>query len=246
MTVSDTPPVPVSDGGRNADANVNVDPEAALDALIAAGAVDEAEDGTLSTTPEFEDARRVYHDSYVDADDAVLRGTVADLFGLDPDEAAARVDDGSVTREEVVAYLSARSFLDDPPEPTTLAVMAHLLVEIGPGSPVPPSLRELSDDEYREFLDDEPDAFVTVWKQFCDPCEATKAVLDDVLAALPDGVAAAGVDGEAVPEFCREFGVDAAPAFCLFRDGELAEAYTGRGRPERLAERFTAVYGDGE
>ena len=243
MSVSDAPPI--SDGGERANAE-HVDPEAALDALVAAGAVDEAEDGTLSTTSEFEDARRIYHDTYADADDATLTETVADVFGLDPDEAAAHVEDGHVTREEVVAYLSVRSFLDDTPDPTTLAVMVHLLVEIGPGSPVPPSLRELSDDDYRAFLDDEPDAFVTVWKQFCDPCEATKAVLDDILDALPAGVAAAGVDGEAVPEFRREFGVDAAPAFCLFRGGELAEAYAGRGRPERLGERFEAVYGDGD
>lgn len=236
MTVSDAPPA--------ADADASVDPEAALDALIDGGAVDEADDGTLSTTRAFEDARRIYHDTYADASDEVFRQTVADLFGLDPDAAADHVESGGVTREEVVAYLSVRSFFDDPPDPETAAVMAHLLVEIGPGSPVPASLRELTDDEWSAFLDDRPDAVVTVWKRFCDPCEATKADLDDILSALPDGVAVAGVDGEEVPAFRREFGVDAAPAFCLFRDGELVETHTGRGRPEELAERFAAVYGE--
>jgi thiol-disulfide isomerase/thioredoxin len=223
--------------------------EAALDRLVDAGAVDEAEDGTLTTTAAFEDVRRVYHDTYAHMDDEGIYETVSDLFGLTRAEAAEAVEDGGVTVEEVVAYLSARSFLDDRgavPDEATVAVMARLLVEIGPGTPVPDAVPELDDDSYGAFLTDHPDAVITVWKHHCDPCEAMKADLDAVLAAVPDGVAVAGVDGESVPAFRTEFEVDVAPAVLAVRDGELQARLTGRQSPAAIESRFDDVYGDGK
>jgi len=230
-------------------------PEDALDALVDTGIVDERDDGTLVTTDDFEATRRVYRDSYADVDDEVFRRTVADAFGVSESTAAERIDAGDVAREELIAYLSLRSALDsaEPRSPDSrpqsadavgderLATMAALLAEISPGSPVPEALTEL-DDDWSAFLDDNPDAVVTVWRHDCAPCEALKANLDAVLSALPDGVAVAGVDGEAVPEFRQEFDVDAAPAICAFRAGDLADVTTGRQSPETYTDRFAAVY----
>jgi thiol-disulfide isomerase/thioredoxin len=221
--------------------------EAALDRLVEAGAVDEAEDGRLTTTTAFEEVRRVYHDTYAHMDDEGIYDTVSDLFGLSHAEAAEAVEEGGVTVEEVVAYLSARSFLDDRgavPEEATLAMMARLLVEIGPGTPVPDAMPELDDESYGSFLDDHPNAVITVWKRHCDPCEAMKEDLDDLLSAVPDGVAVAGVDGESVSAFRAEFEVEVAPAVLAVRDGELRGSLTGRQSPAALEELFEDVYGD--
>lgn len=221
--------------------------EAALDALVEAGAVNEADDGTLTTTTAFMDVRRIYHDTYAHMADERVHDTVADLFGLSHEEAAEALESGEVTVDEVVAYLSARSFFQDRPEspgPETLAMMARLLVKIGPGSPVPEGVTELGDDEYAAFLADHPDAVVTVWKHHCDPCEAMKADLEGILAAVPEGVAVAGVDGESVPAFREEFDVDVAPAVLAFRDGDLEATLTGRQSPAALEELFEDVYGD--
>jgi thiol-disulfide isomerase/thioredoxin len=216
--------------------------EDALDRLIDAGAVDEADDGTLSTTQAFEDVRDVYHDTYGNATESVFHDTVADLFDIDREAAADRVEREDVTREELVAYLAAQSFLDDPPDRETLAHMAAVLVELGPGSPVPDALTELDDGSYEAFLDDHPDALLSVWTHGCAPCDAMKADLDAILSALPDGVAAAGLDGETAVDFRREFDVDAAPALLLFRDGRLEATLTGRHSPEALEEEFEGVY----
>jgi hypothetical protein len=45
-----------------------------------------------------------------------------------------------------------------------------------------------------------------------------------------------------VPGFRRKFGVDAAPAVCSFRDGDLEDVTTGRQSPETYADRFADVY----
>jgi thiol-disulfide isomerase/thioredoxin len=220
----------------------NVDVESALDRLVDADAVDEADDGTLTTTTAFEDTRRVYHDTYAHMGEEGFHSTVADLFDIDRDEVAAHVDATGITREELVAYLSIQSFLDDPPDRGTLAVMADIVVQIGPGSPVPSAVREVTDEDYETFLDAEPEAIVTVWKHGCDPCDAMKEEFDAILDAVPDGVAVAGVDGEAAADFRRSFDVSAAPAVLLFHDGDLQRTLTGRKSPAELAEAFESVY----
>ena len=150
----------------------------------------------------------------------VLRRSSADLFGLDPDEAAAHVADGRVTSEEVVAYLLGAVVPRRPAGP-----------DAG-GDGAPPRGDRTG---------------------VAGPAVAPRTLgrrVPRVPRRHPRRVSRRrgrpGVDGDEVPAFRRGFGVDAAPAFCLFRDGELAEAYTGRGRPARLAERFEAVYGDAD
>jgi hypothetical protein len=231
--------------------------EDALDFLIDAGLVDERDAG-LVTTEVFESTRRVYRDSYAAADDAVFRRTVADVFGVDEETAAERIDAGAITRDDLIAYLSLRSVLDGEERRSAsnrtqsdngdiddehLATMATLVAELSPGSPVPAALDELDDESWRAFLDDHPDAVVTVWRHDCAPCEALKEDLDAVLDALPDGVAAAGVDGESVPAFRRAFDVDTAPAVCCFRGGDLVDTVTGQQSPDAYADRFAELYG---
>ncbi|AXG10090.1 thioredoxin family protein [Haloplanus rubicundus] len=87
--------------------------EDALDALIDAGLVAERDDGGLVTTDAFESTRRVYRDSYAGVDDAVFRSTVADAFGVSESTAAERIDAGSITRADLIAYLSLRAAFDN-------------------------------------------------------------------------------------------------------------------------------------
>jgi thiol-disulfide isomerase/thioredoxin len=227
-------------------APANVDPEAALDRLIDDGVVDEADDGTLTTTETYEQTRVVYHDTYGQADDETLAAALADLFDVDQATAADYVDENDVEPADLVAYLSLQSVLDPVPDRPTLATMAALVVDIGPGSPVPDQLEELDDDGYEAFLDANPDAVVFVWKTGCHPCDAMKADLDEILDRVPDDVAVVGVDGEAVPSFRLDYGVDSAPAILAFADGELVESLSGRRSPVALEQFFSVVYGVGD
>ncbi|MBC9985685.1 thioredoxin [Haloferax sp. AS1] len=222
--------------------DIDADPETALETLIAAGAVDEAPDGTLSTTAEFEKTLAVYHDIYGAVSTEEFHRTVSELFGVAPENVEARLDEFGVTRADVVAYLAAKSFLDAPVGQDLLLVMAGLLVEITPSSPVPDALDELDDDFFESYLAAHPDAVVLVWRRFCEPCDAMKADLDAILDRVPDGVAAAGVDGEAADEFCRRFDVDSAPTLLCVRDGELRERASGRQTPAEVAAVLDRVY----
>lgn len=218
------------------------DTDALLDQLVDDGVVVEHDDGTLETTPAYEETRSVYHDTYAAVSEEEFRDTLVEVFDLDPETADEEIAEQGVTREELVAFLSLRSFLDDPPDTLRLAMLARLLSSIAPASAVPPALHEVDDEDYRSFLDDNPDALLTVWKTGCAPCDAMKADLEEILDAVPAGVAVAGVDGGVVSEFRREFEVNAAPAVLYFRDGTLVEKETGRKTLAELTDRFATLY----
>ncbi|MBV0900269.1 thioredoxin family protein [Haloarcula salina] len=220
-------------------------PDALLDALEREGVVVvDAETDAVSTTEAFEADREVYYDTYVTMPDAEFHQSVAEVFGLDsPDAAAERVDELGVTREEFATFLTLRSNVEGSYSLQELTTMAQMATELGPETPVPEGVEHLDDDSYEAFVDSHRRCVVTVWKLFCDPCEAMKDQLDEVLAAFPEGTPVGGVAGERSPEFCRSVGVNAAPAFVLFDDGEPVEIITGRTDPAALAERVEEVYG---
>jgi len=219
--------------------------DAHIDTLVAEDVLDHDEStDEITTTEDFEHRRHVYLDTYLDVDEAEFHESVAEAFGLESAEAAAeRVDELDISREEFATYLALSAHLDGygVGERTQ---MAGVVTEVGPKSPVPEALDELDDDAWAAFVADHDRAVVTVWKRRCEPCDAMKAEVDEILAALPDDAAVAGLDGESCPEFCRENEVNAAPAVAFFADGELLEAVTGRQSPGPLGERAAELYGD--
>lgn len=224
-------------------ADLAADPDAGIDLLIDRGVIVEGREGLVTTT-DFEDVRGIYRDSYADADDARFRDTVADLFGLDGAEAEDRIEETGVTREELVSFLALRSFLEEPPDRQSLAVLAAIVTEVEPGSAVPRGLTAIDDGELDAFLEKHPDAAVIVFTHNCDPCREMKADLADIRAVTPEGVTLAGVDGSEAPDIRRQYEVEVAPTTLVFRDGELVDRHRGRRRPAQLDAAFEAAYGD--
>lgn len=220
-------------------------PEALLDALHEEGVVHiDEETDEVNTTEEFEADRQVYYDTYVTMGDAEFHESVADVFDLDSAaEAADRVAELDVSREEFATFLTLQSNVDGSYTTVELTTMAEMATELGPDTPVPDGVEHLDDDSYEAFVDAHERCVVTVWKLFCEPCDAMKARLDDVLAAFPDDAPVGGLAGERSPGFCQSVGVNAAPAFVLFEDGDAVEIITGQTDPSALSERATEVYG---
>lgn len=214
-----------------------------LDALIAADVLLERPDGTLATTDEFERTRGIYHSTYGDSSEATFRQSVASTFDLAASEAERRIESEGVTRGMYVDYLSVRSHADGEHPRADLARMAMLVGDIAPDTPIPEGMEELDDDSYGSFLAGADRAAVFVWKRNCAPCDRLKDDLGDVLAALPGDVAVAGVDGESVDAFRREFGVEAAPSVFLFADGEVQERLRGYVTAEEVEAAAGRAYG---
>lgn len=214
------------------------DPEARLDYLLDRGVVEEAPDGDLRLTADFAETQDIHHDTYGDISEERFVGVVADIFEIS--EERAREQD--VTRNELVAFTALQAYLDDPPDRDTLALLAAMVGRLTPPSAVPDGMLELTDDTYESFLDGR-DAVVVVWKRVCTPCDQMKDELDEIRAGAPGHVAFAGVDGDEVPDFRREFEVTAAPTTLLFADGEQVERFDGKPDVETFHEAFDEAFG---
>ena len=224
------------------DPAASVDPEALVETLVEGGVLS-VDEGGVTTTPEFEDVRGIYHDSYMSVDDNAFHRAVADVFAFESTETAAeQVEALGATREQLVAYLALSDHLDGSYTTEEIARMAVVVTELGPGTPVPDDLERLDDDTYGTFVSTHDRAIVTVWKHHCDPCEAMKDELDAILGAIPEGITVGGIDGERCSGFRHAYGIDAAPAMVLFADGEFREGFTGRATPERVAAACAEVY----
>ncbi|WP_224269710.1 thioredoxin domain-containing protein [Haloprofundus salinisoli] len=203
--------------------------------LTDGGVVREGDDGSLTTTEAFEATRAEYSRQYRTADRETFVDAVAGAFELAPETAAREIDANGVTRAQLAAYLAVESFLDTSPTPETTAVMAHLVCEVSPPSPVPRAVASLDDDSYEAFLDDHPDAVVTVWKHDCDPCKRLKADLPALLDAVPERVAVGGLDGASASGFRLRHAVNTAPAVVFFADGDHVETREGYLSPSAFA-----------
>jgi thiol-disulfide isomerase/thioredoxin len=238
--VADTSP----DTELSADtlARLRSDPEARLEFLIGRDVLVERDDGRITATQEFELDRGVYVDSYADSSDAEFRQTVAELFDLSPAQAAARIEELSLSRWEIATYLTLREFISVALPADALLELAAMTADAGSASPVPLEMDELFDEDWDQFVADHGDVVLFVFQQACDPCEAMKRELDEIRAQAPGDVVFAGLNGDEVPEFRREFDVTVAPTTLVFADGNLAAEREGYASPETLAETFDDAY----
>ena len=218
------------------------DAQARLDFLIDHEVLDEGPDEEVMATDDFEHLRSIYEDTYRNVSDEEFQETVADLFGLSPDEAASYIEQYGLSRHGIATFLALRSYLEDLElAQDTLLLLTGIAAQVGAGSPVPADLRELTDDDYAEFIEEHGDAVVFVFQNQCMPCEEMKSQLDMITAPLSD-VAVAGVNGDAVLDFRREFEVEAAPTTLVFADGDLVASERGGRSPAELAETFAEHY----
>lgn len=222
------------------------DPNDLFDSLVAHDVVDEdSETGVVTITAEFERTLGIYADTYRDVSEPEFHRSIADAFGLDGAETAATVAaERGITRPQFSCYLALQSYLPDGIDDEAIGTMAEMVAELEAQSPVPPALTELTDETFEDYVATTGDCIVSVWKRHCDPCRVMKDDLEDVLSLVPEDVDVAGVDGEAVPTFCRRYEVNTAPAFLFFRDGELRRTRTGVTPPSDLREELDAVYGE--
>jgi thiol-disulfide isomerase/thioredoxin len=243
------------------ESELEIDPtksEALFDQLVAEDVL-AVEDGDVRTTDAFDDTHAVYHDSYVGVSETEFHEAVAATFGLpDANSAAELVEARGVERAEFICYLAVRSHLDGDGDEKedgaanedgtadlsadNLAAMAGMVSEVVPDSPVPPEVADVTDDP-QSFVRERDRAVVSIWKRFCDPCDALKSDLDAILDAVPDDVAVAGIDGEVATGFCETHSVESAPGFVLLREDAEPRTITGSDS-EQVVETLGAVYSD--
>lgn len=226
------------------DAAIADDPDARLEYLLDREVLDERPDGSIVTTDAFQSSLEVYEETYLEVPEETFVETVASVFDLPRERAVDRIETTGTTRRELAAFLALRAYLEDAERtPYELALMARTVTGIGPGSPVPEALTELTDETFEPYLRERGDAVVFIFQRQCPPCEALKDDLPALREAAPDAVTFAGVDGDGSTTFRRRFDVSVAPTTLVFAGGDLRDRLDGRRSVEAITDVFDAAYG---
>ena len=219
------------------------DPEARLEYLLECGVLEERGDGSIVVGDSFHAELEVYEDSYLDVSEEQFAATVGSVFGLDQADAAERIEATGMTRRELATFLALRAHLDDSERTRDeLALMAGMVADVGPASPVPEGMTEVTDETFEAYIEEHGDVVAFVFQRHCVPCEAMKEELPELLSAVPDHVAVAGVDGDEAVEFRRANRVGVAPTTLLFEGGDLVVTLEGRKPVDDLVGAVESVY----
>ncbi|MDR2968190.1 MAG: thioredoxin [Tannerellaceae bacterium] len=86
---------------------------------------------------------------------------------------------------------------------------------------------EITDANYREYLDSGKPLVLDFWAEWCGPCRMVAPIIEELAEVYKGHVAIGKVDVDENNDVASEFGIRNIPTILFFKDGKLVDKQVG-------------------
>ncbi|MFO8110103.1 MAG: thioredoxin [Thermoplasmata archaeon] len=100
------------------------------------------------------------------------------------------------------------------------------------------NIKELSDDEFSSFLEENKKVIIDFWATWCGPCKMVKPTFEDLAKNYNGKISFAEMNIEENNRTANQYGVQAIPAFLFFENGQVVGQVQGALPPNQFVDKI--------
>ena len=105
-------------------------------------------------------------------------------------------------------------------------------------------VKELTDDNFKDFISKNGLVLVDVWATWCNPCKLISPIVDEISNDFHEKVSVGKLDADKNRESLSELGVRNIPTILIYKNGEVVEKSVGLISKDKLAEMINNHLGE--
>ncbi|KXB01689.1 hypothetical protein AKJ41_00595 [candidate division MSBL1 archaeon SCGC-AAA259O05] len=115
--------------------------------------------------------------------------------------------------------------------------MEEIMSEKG-GGDFPETSVKVTDDNFREVVDEYPLVVVDFWADWCDPCKRMEPIIEQLAAEYSGRAVFGKMNVDQNRRMPQKFGIASIPTLIIFKDGEPVDKNIGLVRAEDLKRKL--------
>ncbi len=103
-------------------------------------------------------------------------------------------------------------------------------------------IRDVDDETFDEFLEENEQAVVDFWATWCGPCKMVEPTIKELAEDYRGKISFAKVNVEKNSNIANRYGIQSIPAFLFIKNGEIVDQAKGALPRDEFEDKFKDVF----